>query len=265
MVITVLNESIAIINNKGGVGKTTCTAGIATALSEKKYKILLIDTDPQGNLSRLFGFEPKDNRDKSLSLCLDNKFRGGKNTSLDYIEHTENELIDILVGDLNLTSNRIDVERAFMRFDFIYKHIINEIKKADLYDFIIFDTCPSLGAENSQILMAVDNLIIPSTSGRNSVEGIDQLIDFYNNCKNVNSSLRLLGILFNNVNLNSVIGKDIIPMVKEAYGDYIFDTVVIRSVVAEKIEWGGLKPGNNKIYDAFVNATEEVLHRLGKK
>lgn len=70
-----LNKTIAIINNKGGVGKTTCTAGIANALAANGYKILLIDTDPQGNLSRLFGFEPKEDQVNSLFYCLNNKLK----------------------------------------------------------------------------------------------------------------------------------------------------------------------------------------------
>lgn len=257
------NTTIAIINNKGGVGKTTCTAGLATALAEKNYKILLIDTDPQGNLSRLFGFEPKEDNVLSLYSCLNNKLKAGNEKSSSFINYTENPNIDILTGDINLTANRIEVERALSKFNFVYKKIVEDIKKEDLYDFILFDTCPSLGGENSQILVAVEYVIIPSTTGRNSIEGIDQLIDFYNNCKEVNTDLKLLGVILNNVNVNSSIAKDIVPMIKEAYGDYIFDTIIERSVIAEKLEWNGIKPARNKIYSAFINVTEEVLKKIG--
>lgn len=258
------NITIAIINNKGGVGKTTCTAGLATALAEKNYKILLIDTDPQGNLSRLFGFEPKENiEDKSLFSCLNNKLKNESKASVNFINETDNPNIDILTGDINLTANRIEVERALAKFNFVYKKIIDEIKKTDKYDFILFDTCPSLGGENSQILVAVEYVIIPSTTGRNSIEGIDQLIDFYNNCREVNTNLKMLGIILNNVNINSSIAKDIIPMIREAYGDYIFNTVIERSVIAEKLEWNGIKPSKNKIYQSFINVTEEVLSKIG--
>lgn len=264
MVVEIVNKTIAIINNKGGVGKTTCTAYLASTLANRNYKVLLIDTDPQGNLSRLFGFEPKDNREKTLSLCLDDILKNNSLDPIKYIESSEIPNIDILVGDINLTANRIEIERALTKFNFVYKKIIDEIKKLEKYDFILFDTCPSLGAENSQILVAVEYLIIPSTSGRNSVEGIDQLIDFYNNCRCVNPNLKLLGILFNNVNMNSMIGKDVLPMVKESYGEYIFDTVISRSVIAEKLEWSGMSlDKNNKIYASFFNASEEVLNRIG--
>ena len=257
------NVTIAIINNKGGVGKTTCTAGLATALAEKNYKILLIDTDPQGNLSRLFGFEPKEDNDKSLYSCLNNKLKNETLKSSSFINHTDNPNIDILTGDINLTANRIEIERALSKFNFVYKKIVEEIKKDDTYDFILFDTCPSLGGENSQILVAVEYVIIPSTTGRNSIEGIDQLIDFYNNCKEVNTDLKLLGVILNNVNINSSIAKDIIPMIREAYGDYIFNTVIERSVIAEKLEWNGIKPSKNKIYASFIKVTEEVLSKIG--
>lgn len=260
----VLNRTIAIINNKGGVGKTTCTAGLATALAEKNYKVLVIDTDPQGNLSRLFGFEPKEDIEKSLFNCLNNKLKNEPKKSSDFINHTDNPNIDILIGDINLTANRIEVERALAKFNFVYKKIIDEIKREDNYDFILVDTCPSLGGENSQILVAVQYVIIPSTTGRNSIEGIDQLIDFYNNCREVNGDLILLGVILNNVNMNSSIAKDIVPMIREAYGDYIFNTIIERSVVAEKLEWNGIKPARNKIYNAFVDVTEEVLKKIGE-
>lgn len=259
-----LNETIAIINNKGGVGKTTCSAGIANALASKGYKILLIDTDPQGNLSRLFGFEPKENIEKSLFACLNNKLKNGPELSSSFIQPSDSQNIDILVGDINLTANRIEVERALSKFNFVYRKIVDDIVKEDKYDFIIFDTCPSLGAENSQILVAVKNVIIPSTTGRNSVEGIDQLIDFYNNCKEVNSRLTLLGILLNNVNIHSSIAKDIVPMIRDAYDGYLFDTIVERSVIAEKLEWGVDGASKNKISLAFKEIAEEVLKKIGK-
>lgn len=258
-----LNKTIAIINNKGGVGKTTCTAGIANALASDGYKILLIDTDPQGNLSRLFGFEPKEDQEQSLYYCLNNKLKNAGQNSISFIKHTDSENIDILTGDINLTANRIEVERALAKFNFVYKKIVEDIIKEDVYDFILFDTCPSLGAENSQILVAVKNVIIPSTTGRNSVEGIDQLIDFYNNCREVNSDLTLLGILLNNVNKNSSIAKDIVPMLRNAYNNYIFDTIIERSVVAEKLEWGSNSASKNKISTAFKEVSEEVLKRIG--
>lgn len=258
-----LNKTIAIINNKGGVGKTTCTAGIANALSLRGYKILVIDTDPQGNLSRLFGYEPKEDQPKSLYECLNNKLKNGMQSSSSFVLSTENSNIDILIGDINLTANRIEVERALTKFNFVYKKIVEDIIKEDKYDFILFDTCPSLGAENSQILVAVNYVIIPSTTGRNSVEGIDQLIDFYNNCKEVNMNLVLLGIVLNNVNKNSSIAKDIVPMLKESYADLLFDTIIERSVIAEKMEWGAGSATKNKISIAFKDVAEEVLKRIG--
>lgn len=258
-----LNKTIAVINNKGGVGKTTVSAGIANALAKKGYKILLVDTDPQGNLSRLFGFEPKEDRDKSLFSCLNNKLKGQSARSISFVQNTDSENIDILTGDINLTANRIEVERALSKFNFVYKKIVEDIVQEDKYDFIIFDTCPSLGAENSQILVSVEYVIIPSTTGRNSVEGIDQLIDFYNNCREVNSKLTLLGIIMNNVNKNSSIGKDILPMIREAYGNYVFETVVERSVAAEKLEWGSNSESKNKISQAFEDVSKEVLKRIG--
>lgn len=255
---------IVITNNKGGVGKTTVTFGLAQALAKRNKRILLIDSDPQGSLSRRCGYEPKEYTEKSLYDCLENVLRKKNHALSDYIQSTENPHIDILTGDIRLNINRNEVAMVFMRANFIYKSILNAARDLHKYDFILIDTSPSVGAEYTQILVGSDYVLIPVTTSRDSIEGIDSVITSFNDCRTFNTSLKLLGILFNDVSLRGAIAKDIIPEVKETYKEYIFHTIIERSVIVEKFEWNNSFGSEaNKINAAFHTLAKEVLRRIG--
>lgn len=257
-------NTIVTINHKGGVGKTFVSSGLAVSLAQKGNKVLLIDTDAQGNLSRMFGIDPKaEEIEASLFNCLNNKLKKGSEKTSSFISHTEFPNIDILVGDVRLTANRMEVERALTQFDFVYQDIVSDIADECDYNYIIIDTPPSLGGENSQVMMAADYLIIPTTTGLNSIEGINTIIDFYNNCRKVNRNLKILGIVLNAVMSGSTVFRDVFPAIQENYGDYLMNTRIERSVVAEKIEWNGVKPANNKIFRAFSALADEVVEKIG--
>ena len=132
------------------------------------------------------------------------------------------------------------------------------------YDFILIDTSPSVGAEYTQILVGSDYVLIPITTSRDSIEGIDSVVTSFNDCRNFNQKLKLLGILFNDVSLRSAIAKDILPEVKETYKEYVFNTIIERSVIVEKFEWNNSFGSEaNKINAAFHSLTKEVLKRIG--
>ena len=257
-------KTIVVINHKGGVGKTFVSAGLAVAFAQSGKKVLLVDTDAQGNLSRMFGFDPKsDETENTLFDCLNNKLKNGGEKTSSYISNTEYPNIDILAGDIKLTTNRIEVERALLEFNFVYKKIIKDISKECKYDFVIIDTPPSLGGENSQVLMASDYLLIPTTTGLNSIEGINTIIEFYTNCKEINDDLELLGIVLNNVQSKSTVFRDVFPVIKENYGEAIFDTRIESSIIAQKTEWNGIKPAKNKVFQTFECLANEVVKRIG--
>lgn len=257
-------KTIVITNNKGGVGKTTITYGLAQALSKQHKKILLIDSDPQGSLSRRSGYEPKEYTDKSLYNCLENVLRKKSHSLSDYIQSTDNPHIDILTGDTRLNINRNEVAMVFMRANFIYKSILTMAHRLHKYDFILIDTSPSVGAEYTQILVGADYVLIPITTSRDSIEGIDSVVTSFNDCRAFNPSLELLGIIFNDVSLRSAIAKDILPEIKEMYKEYVFNTVIERSVIVEKFEWNNSFGSEaNKINAAFTMLAKEVLKRIG--
>jgi len=255
---------IVITNNKGGVGKTTITYGLASALVKRNKRVLLIDSDPQGSLSRRSGYEPKSYTDKSLYDCLENELRNKGQKISDYILPTDNPHLDILTGDTRLNINRNEVAMVFMRANFVYKKILMAVRALKKYDFILIDTSPSVGAEYTQILVGSDYILIPITTSRDSIEGIDSVVTSFNDCRTFNPDLKLLGILFNNVSLRGAIAKDILPEVQETYGTYVFHTVIERSVIVEKFEWNNSFGSEaNKINAAFHMLAKEVLKRIG--
>ena len=255
---------IVITNNKGGVGKTTVTYGLALALAKRNKRVLLVDSDPQGSLSRRSGYEPKEYTSQSLYDCLENELRTKGNQITDFILPTDNAYIDILTGDIRLNINRNEVAMVFMRANFIYKKILMAARDLKKYDFILIDTSPSVGAEYTQILVGSDYVLIPITTSRDSIEGIDSVVTSFNDCRNFNQDLKLLGILFNDVSLRSAIAKDILPEVKETYKEYVFNTIIERSVIVEKFEWNNSFGSEaNKINAAFHSLAKEVLKRIG--
>lgn len=257
-------KTIVITNNKGGVGKTTVTYGLAQALSKRGKRVLLIDSDPQGSLSRRSGHEPKEYTDRSLYNCLENILRHKQQNLNEFIQSTDNPNLDILTGDIRLNINRNEVATIFMRAKFVYKYIVESARAENKYDVVLIDTSPSVGEEYTQILVASDYVLIPVTTSRDSIEGIDSVVTSFNDCRAFNPSLKLLGIIFNDVSLRSAIAKDILPEIKETYKDYVFNTVIERSVIVEKFEWNNSFGSEaNKINAAFLTLAKEVLKRIG--
>lgn len=261
-----MTTAIAVVNHKGGVGKTTCSAYIGYILSSLGKKVLLIDCDPQGNLTRDIGIEPKEYEgEKTLANAIRNKLdrRAAGKASADFVQTTDYPNIDILIGNQDLKAIRTDITEALMRGVRVYKRIISDLLQNNDYDIVILDLLPGLGPENTQVLLAADYILIPTSADRNSVEGMDDLLAFYEDCKDSNENLDILGILVNNVDAKDSVSIQVINLLKATYGDYLFNTIVEHSKVAEKIPWTGIKPSKNKSYIAFEAVTKEILKRIG--
>lgn len=264
-----MTKSIMVFNFKGGAGKTTISRGLATALAEMNYKILLIDTDPQGNLSEAFGYDPFDATESdepwtdTLYYCIENKLGDEERKTSSFIRHTDNKNIDIITGDINLTVNRIKVEISFSKEYYVYKEIIDDLKAETDYDFIIMDASPSLGAENSQVMMGCDYILIPTTLAKNSIKGIRRLLGFCDDCRELGSELEVAGIVMNNVNKKLKQTESIMFFLKQSYEKMVLDSVIYRDARGEKLDWEGLSTGSNQFYTNIKSVAEELLKRIG--
>ncbi|MGL4483850.1 MAG: ParA family protein [Anaerovoracaceae bacterium] len=230
---------LAIANQKGGVGKTTTAIALAYALREKGNSTLLIDMDPQCNATDTYCASEKTEELVTLYdlLCSGDipKNDGEKN----YIVKSEHG--DILPGDndLALAEQALNITGREYRL----KKIIEKLK--DEYDYIIIDTPPSLGILLVNALTAADEVIVPLTADRYSLQGIEQLGETLKNIlEYTNSKLEIRGILLTRHNLHTNIAKDVslsLPEVAKYLNTKCLDTI-IRECVETKVAQARREP-----------------------
>lgn len=246
---------ISIINNKGGVGKTSVTASLSVALAEKGYKVLAIDGDAQMNLTHSFGLE---NSKYNLGVALKNE-----DDILNYIQNTNYENIDFIVSDLSMSAIEMILFTKVQR-ESIFKNLMKNIIDKGLYDFILIDTNPTLGILNYNIINATDYIIIPITLDIFSVEGLDTLIDYIDTVKKTNSSLQIAGIVINKYDLRKKqISRSCEKIVTSVFGDKIFKTKIGIDTEIEKAQLENvpvlIQAKNSRISKQYRSLVEEVL------
>lgn len=209
---------ISIINQKGGVGKTTTAHNVASGLRLKDKKVLLLDLDAQCNLT----FALKGNNNKNIYDVLT-----GKLNILDAIEN------DFIAGSQYLVTlqNKKGAE-------FILKYILQKVE--NIYDYVIIDTPPALGIITINALTASDYVIITTTADIFAVQGIKLLSDTINTTKkNSNSDLKIMGILITRFNSRTVMGKqfhDNINDIAQKINTKLFDTTIRESIAIREAQ-----------------------------
>ena len=197
---------IALINQKGGVGKSTTTLALASGLTLKGFKVLCIDLDAQGNLSHTMRI---DNTGVTGFNSMD--VIEGKITAITAIQHTEQG--DIIAGSPALTGSDINIRGPGKEFR------LREALKSIKYDFVVIDTPPSLGILLVNALTASTGCIIPAQADIYSLEGISRL---YNTLqavkKHTNPSLEIFGILLTRFNRRAIISREIAEMIEHTAG-----------------------------------------------
>ena len=252
---------IAVINQKGGVGKTTTTVNLGVGLADKGYSVLLIDTDPQGNLAKALGYDPEE-----LEITIADIYKKIMQEEEVYPDDgilISDEGVHILPANLNLCAVEMMLMSAMSR-EYILKSYIDIA--ADRYDYILLDCPPSLGLLTLNNLAAADEVLITVEPENLSAVGMQQLFRSIGMTrKKLNRSLQIKGIVFTKADVRTNEHKGIMEEVRNAYGNEIriFGTYIPRNIsIAEA-------PGKGKsIYAykeksigacAYRNLTEEVL------
>lgn len=226
-----MGKIIAIANQKGGVGKTTTSINLSAALAAQGKKVLIIDTDPQGNATSGFGVEKNELDNTVYELML------GECTIKECILSEVIPNLDMLPTNVNLAAieiETIDVENK----EYILKNELDWIK--DKYDFILIDCPPSLSMLTVNAMSAADSVLVPIQCEYYALEGLSQLIHTINLVKSrLNEDLEMEGVVFTMYDSRTNLSAEVVENVKENLDEKIFDTVIPRNIrLAEAPSFG---------------------------
>lgn len=250
---------ISICNQKGGVGKTTTTLNLGVALRKMGKKVLLVDFDPQGNLSTLLGYE---DGDYTISHLMMSVVREDELDPKEVIIHSEINDIDYIPADVDLAEVEVNLFPALKREAVLKSVLDNDVVKE--YDVVIVDCLPSLSMLLTNALTASDYLLIPVQSQKLAVNGLDSLTKVINSVrKHINGKLELIGVLPTMVD-GTKMSKDVIALLTERYGDKLFNTYISKAVAAANIAVTNvaLPLTNHKLGTEYMALAKEVAERL---
>jgi len=212
----------AIVNQKGGVGKTTTAINLASFLSEAGHKVLLVDSDSQSNASSGVGLKIQEIEYSLYDLLLDPEH------AMSALHPTLFENLHIIPSTKDLSGAEIEMVNLPER-EFLMKKNLAPFK--DHYDFIIIDCPPSLGLLTLNALVASDYTLIPVQCEYFALEGIARLIDTITLVKNsFNPNLEIGGILLTMFDQRTAINRQVVENVRTYFKDLIFDTIIPRNV-----------------------------------
>ena len=216
-----MNRIIAIVNQKGGVGKTTTSINLAAGLAIFEKKTLLIDFDPQGNCSSGLGIERK--KPNIYEVII------GK-SSLEQVMKTSSvlEKLDIAPANMDLSGAEVELVKEYSR-EYKLKEALGSL--ADIYDFILIDCPPSLGLLTVNALTAATDVIIPIQCEYYALEGVSQLLTTIRLIKkDLNPNLEILGILLTMYDRRLNLSHQVAKEVKRYFLEKVFSTIIHRNV-----------------------------------
>ena len=255
-------QIISVINQKGGVGKTTTVINLAAGLSQLDKKILVIDLDPQGNATTGLGLSNTENSEQTIYNVLN-----GNKKITEVIQNTNLENLNLITSNVDLSGLEIetagDSRRAFKLKDELAS-ILND--SGPSYDYILIDCPPSLSLLTIMALVASEALVVPLQTEFFALEGLTQLMKTIERIKsNLNSSLDIRGILLTMYDKRNKLSSEVEKEARQYFGDKVYQTVVPRNVRLSEAPSYGVPV---LIYDkscpgskSYFTFTEEFLNR----
>ncbi|EOU1117121.1 AAA family ATPase [Clostridium perfringens] len=242
---------IALVNQKGGVGKTTLSINMAAILADLGYKVLLIDNDSQSNVTNTFlTEEPSKTLYNVMLRDIDLK---------EVIQNTGIKNLDIAVNSLESSDLNLLLGPKVAR----EMKLKNAIVKSKIdYDFVFIDCNPSLDLSMINALVAANEVIIPIDSSAYSLTGLNNLIKFINDVKVLNSSLEINGFVLNNVDRRTALYKEVADVINQYYPEKLFKQQIGQNVIFNKMQFKKetiINHKDNKAYEELVKLISEVI------
>ncbi|MEJ6951950.1 ParA family protein [Natronospora cellulosivora (SeqCode)] len=249
-------KKLAIVNQKGGVGKSTTAVNLSACLAEMGKSVLLIDVDPQGNASSGVGVD-KSSLEKSVYDVLIEEI-----AIKDVIIKTEIDKFSILPANIELAGAEIELVSMISRESRL-KKVVRSID--DDFDYVIFDCPPSLGLLTLNALTAADGILVPIQCEYYALEGLGQLIQTVDLVqKNLNPDLIIEGVLLTMYDARTNLSQQVIDEVKNYFDDNVYETIIPRNVrLSEAPSFGQaitLYDSNSKGAVAYRSLAKEVIN-----